>query len=85
MRKGITGAKETLDENLEKNIQYVKSFLSCPIAVGWGISTPGHIRDLPREADIAIIGSKTTDIYNQNQSISDVKYMLKKLLQFLRR
>jgi tryptophan synthase alpha subunit len=55
MRKGITGAKENLDPNLEKNLQSIKQFLNCPIAVGWGISTPEHIRNLPGEADIAII------------------------------
>lgn len=73
MRKGITGAKETLDESLEKNIQYVKSFLSCPIAVGWGISTPDHIRNLPPEANIAIIGSKTTDIFNTYWKLDKVQ------------
>lgn len=81
IRKGTTGAKETLDVHLQKNIQYVKEFLSCPIAVGWGISTPGHIRDLPREADIAIIGSKTTDIYNVHKSLVDVENYTKSIIK----
>lgn len=81
MRKGITGAKETLEDNLEKNIQYVKGFLSCPIAVGWGISTPEHIKNLPREADIGIIGSKTTDIYNTNKKIEEVENYTKSIIK----
>lgn len=81
MRKGITGAKDTLDINLEKNIQYVKQLLFCPIAVGWGISTPDHIRDLPQEADIAIIGSKTTDIYNVHKSLVDVENYTKSIIK----
>ena len=81
MRKGITGAKDTLDENLGKNIQYVKQFLSCPIAVGWGISVPDHVRDLPREADIAIIGSRTTDVYNNHRNIEDVENYTKSIIK----
>ncbi len=81
MRKGITGAKETLDANLEKNLQYIKQFLPCPIAVGWGISTPEHIRDLPMEADIAVIGSKTTDIYNAHKSLLDVENYTKSIIK----
>ena len=73
MRKGITGAKATLDPDLDRNIQSLQKYFSCPIAVGWGISTPEHIRDLPPAADIAIIWSKTTDIYNMRQSLEDVR------------
>lgn len=81
MRKGITGAKETLDANLEKNLQYIKQYLSCSIAVGWGISTSEHVRDLPQEADIAIIGSKTTDIYNAHKSLMEVENYAKSIIK----
>ena len=84
MRKGITGAKEKLDENLGKNLQYIKQFLTCPIAVGWGISTPEHIRNLPQETDIAIIGSKTTDIYNTRKSLEDVENYTKSIIRALK-
>lgn len=81
MRKGITGAKTDLDPELRKNLWYVKQFLDCPIAVGWGISTPEHIVHLPEEADIAIIGSKTLDIYNVKNSLEDVKNYIALLAQ----
>jgi tryptophan synthase alpha chain len=73
MRKGITGAKTDLDPELRKNLWYVKQFLDYPIAVGWGISTAEHVKGLPEEANIAIIGSKTLDIYNENNCLEEVK------------
>ncbi len=80
MRKGITGAKNSLDPDIGKNLRHLKEFTSAPLAVGWGISTPEHIRDLPIEADIAIIGSKTLDVYNERKNLLDVREFIKNLV-----
>ena len=81
MRKGVTGAKNNLDPDIEKNLQYIETYMKIPLAVGWGISTPGHIRDLPMEAHTAIVGSKTTDVYNLNKNLRDVDIYITKMVK----
>ena len=73
MRKSVTGAKNALDPELQINLQNLKKYIHTPIAVGWGISTPKHIQSLPREVDIAIVGSQTLDVYNARFSLEDVR------------
>ena len=79
MRKSVTGAKQTIDPNLENNLQHVQTFTKAPLAVGWGISTPEHIRALPKEASIAIVGSKTFDVFNERKSLEDVEKYIRTL------
>ena len=80
MRKGITGAKNSLDLDIKKNLRHLKVYTSAPLAVGWGISTPEHIQDLPIEADIAIIGSKTLDVYHERKDLLDVRDFIKNVV-----
>jgi tryptophan synthase alpha chain len=56
-RTGVTGAKESLAEELPALIRRVRSHTSLPIAVGFGISLPGHVSVLGGLADAAVVGS----------------------------
>jgi tryptophan synthase alpha chain len=56
-RPGVTGAKDTLPDELPALVRRVRNFTKLPIAVGFGISLPGHISLLGGLADAAVIGS----------------------------
>jgi tryptophan synthase alpha chain len=56
-RTGVTGAKDTLPDDLPALLRRVRSFTKLPIAVGFGISLPGHISILGGLADAAVVGS----------------------------
>jgi tryptophan synthase alpha chain len=56
-RTGVTGAKDTLPDDLPALLRRVRSFTKLPVAVGFGISLPGHITLLGGLADAAVIGS----------------------------
>jgi len=56
-RTGVTGAKDTLPDDLPALLRRVRSFTILPVAVGFGISLPGHITLLGGLADAAVIGS----------------------------
>jgi tryptophan synthase alpha chain len=56
-RTGVTGAKDTLPEDLPALVRRVRHFTKLPVAVGFGISQPGHISLLGGLADAAVIGS----------------------------
>lgn len=54
---GVTGARETLATSLGEYLARVKGATDLPLAVGFGISTPEHVREIGRVADGAIVAS----------------------------
>lgn len=56
-RTGVTGAKDTLPEDLPALVRRVRAASRLPIAVGFGISLPGHVSILGGLADAAVVGS----------------------------
>jgi tryptophan synthase alpha chain len=56
-RTGVTGARESLPEELPPLVRRVRKFTSLPIAVGFGISLPTHVTVLGGIADAAVVGS----------------------------
>jgi tryptophan synthase alpha chain len=56
-RTGVTGAKDTLPDDLPALLRRLRSFTALPVVVGFGISLPGHITLLGGLADAAVIGS----------------------------
>jgi len=56
-RTGVTGAREALPEDLPALIRRTRAVTSLPLAVGFGISLPGHVSILGGLADAAVVGS----------------------------
>lgn len=56
-RTGVTGAKDALPDDLPALLRRARAVTQLPIAVGFGISLPGHVSVLGRLADAAVIGS----------------------------
>jgi tryptophan synthase alpha chain len=56
-RTGVTGAKDQLAEELPALARRVRRVTELPIAIGFGISLPGHVSMLGGLADAAVVGS----------------------------
>lgn len=56
-RTGVTGAKDALPDDLPALLRRARNVTQLPIAVGFGISLPGHVSVLSGLADAAVIGS----------------------------
>jgi tryptophan synthase alpha chain len=56
-RTGVTGAKDSLPDDLPALLRRARSVTPLPIAVGFGISLPGHVSVLGGLADAAVVGS----------------------------
>jgi tryptophan synthase alpha chain len=66
-RTGVTGAKDALPDELPALVRRVRAITNLPVAVGFGISLPGHVSLLGGLADAAVIGSAlVTEIENAN-------------------
>ena len=63
---GVTGARSSLNAQGVELVQKVKQETEKPVALGFGISTPVHVREASRVADAVIIGSAIIDKINDN-------------------
>jgi tryptophan synthase alpha chain len=68
-RTGVTGAKDSLPDDLPALIRRVRSHTNLPLAVGFGISLPGHVSVLGGLADAAVIGSSLVSEIEKAESI----------------
>ena len=53
---GVTGARDKLPD-LEEYLARVRQHTALPLAIGFGISTPEHVREVGRVAEGAIVAS----------------------------
>ena len=59
---GVTGARTTLSSTVGRLIRDVKAVSPVPVAVGFGVSKPAHVRTLARAgADAVIVASALVD------------------------
>ncbi len=54
---GVTGARASLPEDLEKRLADLRAASAAPVAVGFGISSPEHAAALKGKADGVVVGT----------------------------
>lgn len=59
---GTTGARNELPADLAEHLRRLKAITDKPVAVGFGISRPDHVRAVAAHADGAIVGSALVTI-----------------------
>jgi tryptophan synthase alpha chain len=55
--RGVTGARESIAEGLGEYLARIRRHTDIPLMVGFGISTPEHVREVGQHADGAIVAS----------------------------
>jgi tryptophan synthase alpha chain len=65
-RLGVTGARSSLDFELQDSIARVRKATSLPVAVGFGISTPEQAHEAGRMADGVVVGSALVEILGRD-------------------
>jgi tryptophan synthase alpha chain len=83
-RAGITGAREQMSAEAESLVGRVRRYSDLPVAVGFGISKPEHVRDVWRYADAAVVGSAIVKVIEESPSgslaVSNVGQFVQQLL-----
>ncbi len=64
-RRGVTGKKSELDDGFNSYLQRCRTASSKMLAVGFGIQTAEDITALKGKADMAVIGSKTIRLVDE--------------------
>ncbi len=56
-RLGVTGVREQVADDARTLVERLRQDATLPIALGFGLSRPEHVRDVGRYADAAVVGS----------------------------
>ncbi len=57
-RTGVTGMRENIWSEVKQLVGRVRRYSDLPVAVGFGLSKPEHVRDVWSYADGAVVGSR---------------------------
>jgi len=79
-REGVTGERSEVAGSIDERVAAIRATTSLPIAVGFGISTPDHVRAVAKSADGIIVGSA---IVRQIGDIGDQPALVEKLSAFV--
>jgi tryptophan synthase alpha chain len=71
-RTGVTGAQQDLSSSVALTVARVRKHSTLPVAVGFGISRPEHVRAVWEVADGAVVGSAIVSEMEKIQDGSDL-------------
>jgi tryptophan synthase alpha chain len=71
-RTGVTGARQDVPLELQEMISGIRAVTDKPVAVGFGVSEPEHVRQVCQWADGAVVGSAMVNIVARNGSSADL-------------
>lgn len=61
-RTGVTGTGSTISHSAEGLVARIRQHTDTPVCVGFGVSTPGHVREVCSFADGAVVGSSVVKL-----------------------
>ena len=77
---GITGSKLSIEKNMKDTLHSIRGITSKPVAVGFGISSPGEASAMAKLADGVIVGSAIVKLIAQGKSIKNYVKSLRKAI-----
>jgi tryptophan synthase alpha chain len=67
-RVGITGTQTELASDAKSLVERLRKFTKLPIALGFGVSTPEHVKAVAEFADAAVVGSAIVGLIEKTQA-----------------
>jgi len=80
---GVTGARDTLPEELESFVGSVRKKTEKPLCVGFGVSTPEQAQRVAAVADGVIVGSRIVQLLGKDRSLKNASSFVKSLREAL--
>lgn len=83
-RLGVTGARDALAAGTEGLVARIREASALPVAVGFGISRPDHVREVCRWADAAVVGSALVQTIEDAAGAADLADRVEAYVAWLR-
>ncbi len=71
-RTGVTGERANISDSVEPLVAAMRAVTNLPLAVGFGISTPEHVRAIGALADGVVVGSAFERVIEENAPNSEL-------------
>lgn len=81
---GVTGLRSNFETDFEEFFNEIDKYAKIPTAIGFGISTPDHIRNLKKYSDGLIVGSAFVKIVEQYGGTQETIDRIGKLVRELK-
>ncbi len=78
-RAGVTGERDSVSDQAVALIERTRRVTSLPLAVGFGLSKPEHMRALAPYADGAVVGSAFMRVIEEHRAAPDLAARLEDL------
>ncbi|MGE0443724.1 MAG: tryptophan synthase subunit alpha [Vicinamibacterales bacterium] len=83
-RLGVTGVRDTLADGAEEMVARIRAVTDLPVALGFGISKPEHVRQVGQWADAAVVGSALVNVIAQAGASDDVDKKVEEYVRWLK-
>jgi tryptophan synthase alpha chain len=83
-RLGVTGARETLAAGAREMVRRIRKVSELPVALGFGISRPDHVREVGQWADAAVVGSALVDVIAREGASRDLNTRVEEYVRWLK-
>ena len=83
-RLGVTGARDAIADGAEDIVRRIRTVSPLPIALGFGISKPEHVRKVGRWADAAVVGSALVSVIAEAGAAADLNTRVEEYVRWLK-
>jgi tryptophan synthase alpha chain len=83
-RLGVTGARDEIAEGAEDMVRRIRGVSALPIALGFGISKPDHVRRVGQWADAAVVGSALVNVIADAGQSPDLNTRVEEYVRWLK-
>ena len=81
--KGVTGARDQLSRDLQAQLCQITTYTDTPVAVGFGISKPEHVKMVVSFADAVVVGSALINLIGQHANSPDLPTEVQRFIEWL--
>src|SRR6188474_65803 len=83
-RLGVTGARDAIADGAEEIVRRIRRVSPLPVALGFGISKPEHVREVGRWADAAVVGSALVSVVAEAGASNDLDTRVEEYVRWLK-
>src|SRR4051812_22261390 len=83
-RLGVTGARDQVASGAEEMVARIRAVSTLPIALGFGISKPEHVREVGQWADAAVVGSALVNVIAEAGGSPDLTRRVEEYVRWLK-
>jgi tryptophan synthase alpha chain len=83
-RLGVTGARDRLADGAQEMVHRIRAVSDLPVALGFGISKPEHVREVGQWADAAVVGSALVQVIAEAGASRDLDTRVEEYVRWLK-